>query len=290
MICITGASGQLGLHIQDQLIKKNYQYIAVERSQLDISDAKEVQHFFKNLDLTLLINTAAYTNVDQAEKNAQEAYAVNEKGIQHLSDICNLYDAPMVHISTDYVFNGMSHEPYQPNDETDPLNIYGQSKLAGEKVLINNANKFLLLRTSWVFSEYGKNFFKTILNLAKKNTHLRIVSDQFGNPTYAGDIAEALVSAIPNILLNQNINQVYHYGGHETCTWYEFATEICKEALLRKIIFKMPDIIPVPTSEFISKANRPQYSVLDSSIFCSNFNLSKSNWKLAIKKILKYYQ
>lgn len=287
MICVTGANGQLGLHIQEHLSKKCYEYIPVERSKLDISNDEEVKNFFKNINLTLLINAAAYTDVEKAERNIQEAYLVNEKGVRNLTNICNLKDAPIVHFSTDYVFNGTSTMPYQSEDKTDPINVYGQSKLAGELILKKHANKFLLVRTSWVFSEYGKNFFKTILNLAKENTVLKIVSDQYGNPTYAGDLAQALVSAIPEIFSSRNINQIYHYGGDDTCSWYEFANEICTQAVSQKILDQMPNIIPVPASEFITDANRPMYSVLDSSNFCSNFNQIKSNWKLAITKILK---
>ena len=272
MICVTGANGQLGLHIQEHLKKQCYEYIPVERSKLDISSNEEVKDFFKNINLTLLINAAAYTDVDKAERKVKEAYLVNEKGVRNLTNICNENDAPIIHVSTDYVFNGTSTKPYQSDDKTDPINVYGQSKLAGEITIKKHANKFLLLRTSWVFSEYGKNFFKTILNLAKENTVLKIVSDQYGNPTYAGDLAEALVSAIPKIFSNQNINQVYHYGGDDACSWYEFANEICAQAVSQKIIYQMPNIIPVSASEFVTEANRPSYSVLDSSNFCTDFN------------------
>ena len=287
MIFITGAGGQLGRHLQDQLLLSGYNFSSIERSKLDISNYKDVKEFFLNKNISILINAAAYTNVDKAEESIEEAFKVNKTGVENLIEICNQSNATLIHISTDYVFNGKSKKPYQPSDMCDPLGVYGKSKLAGETAVMKKANRFIIIRTSWVFSEHGRNFFKTIINLAKTRKELRVVADQYGNPTYAGDLAKAIVSLIPNILSDQNINHIYHYGGNQICSWYEFSSEICKEAVLCKIIPKMPDITPVKTSEFDTLAERPIFSGLDSSLLCKIINLSESDWKHAIKKILK---
>ena len=286
MIFITGADGQLGSHLQNYLKKQDLEFIPLNRKQLDISKKADVKKFFQDKKLSLLINAAAYTNVDQAEVCSEDAYRVNDLGVSNLAEICNLKNIPIIHISTDYVFDGFSDSPYRPDDPTNPICIYGKSKLAGERALIANTEKFLLIRTSWVFSEYGKNFFQTILRLAKTSETLKVISDQYGNPTYAGDLARAIVHSIPRILDDSNFFGTYHYGGDEVCSWYDFANEICEIASSKKIISKIPEIIPISSDEFISKAKRPIYSVLDSSKFCSTFNLDKSNWRLAIKNIL----
>lgn len=286
MIFVTGADGQLGTHLQNCLKEQDLAFTPLSRKQLDISKKADVKKFFQDKKFSLLINAAAYTNVDQAEVCSKDAYLVNDLGVSNLAEICNLKNTPIIHISTDYVFDGSGDSPYRPDDLTNPICIYGKSKLAGERALIASTKKFLLIRTSWVFSEHGKNFFKTILGLAKTTETLKVISNQYGNPTYAGDLARAIVHSIPRILEDSKFFGTYHYGGDEACSWYDFANEICHIASSKKIILKIPEIIPILSEEFISKAKRPSYSVLDSSKFCSTFNLNKSNWRLAIKDIL----
>ena len=287
MICLTGSEGQLGLHIQNQLKINGYEYLSLNKNTLDITNNKSIKKYFEDKNISLLINAAAYTNVDKAESDSKSAFLVNEKGPRYLSEVCNSFDAPIIHISTDYVFDGLNDCPYKPGDKTNPKSVYGKSKLAGEEAIISNANSYILIRTSWVFSEYRKNFFNTIFNLAKKNDTLRVVSDQFGSPTYAGDLAKAIVSIIPTIHLTQKIRATYHYGGDQICTWYDFANEICKEAFATKALIKIPKIIPVSSDEFLTPAKRPKYSALDSSEFCKSFSLNNSNWRTALKNIFK---
>ncbi|ETN95798.1 dTDP-4-dehydrorhamnose reductase [Zhouia amylolytica] len=279
-ILVTGASGQLGSELRVLSEGHSDQFIFTDRAELDITDREAVVSFFKQNTLDVLINCAAYTAVDKAESEEVLADFVNHKAVGYLAEACKKHNIKMIHISTDYVFNGKHYKPYKPNHPVDPVNIYGRTKLAGEQVMkeINPLNS-IILRTSWVYSSFGNNFVKTMLRLGKERESLNVIVDQVGTPTYARDLAGAVLKIIPQ-LNNDKIN-TYHYSNEGVCSWYDFAKEImditgldCK-------------VNAIPTEQYPTPAPRPYYSVLCKDDIKNQFNLVIPHWKEALKACLR---
>jgi len=253
-ILLTGADSQLAKCLKDRISNlSTYDFVFKTSKELDITDQKGVSEIFANNNFKYCINCAAYTNVDKAETEPENAYAVNAIGSKHLAKACKSFDTVLIHISTDYVFDGEKGEPYIETDKTNPLNIYGKSKLQGEIEIQNLWRKHFIIRTSWLFSEYGNNFLKTILRLSKEKNEVNVINDQFGIPTYAGDLAEVILKIIS---LKKKEFGIYHYSNFGNVSWYDFAKEILRLAEVNC------RVVPITSAEFVSNVVRPMNSVL----------------------------
>ncbi|MCQ0112051.1 dTDP-4-dehydrorhamnose reductase [Zhouia amylolytica] len=279
-IWVTGAAGQLGSEFKELAMQSSDTFIFTDRSELDITDQEAIEVFLEKHDVDVFINCAAYTAVDSAESEKELAYLINAKAVGYLAEACKRHAVKMIHISTDYVFDGEGGEPYQPMDELAPINEYGASKLAGERAMQEvNPTHSMIIRTSWVYSPYGKNFVKTMLRLGAEKERLKVVSDQFGSPTYARDLAEAILTILPN--LNNEKVEVYHYSNEGVCSWHEFAIAIMELANLDC------EVLPINTADFPTKAPRPGYSVLDTESIKQDFNINIPHWKDSLKSCLE---
>lgn len=260
-VVLTGANGQLGRCLQD-VFPEDWDIHAFGSLELDITNYDDVG---KILEITpdVIINAAAYTKVDLAEVEIEQAYAVNAMGVYHLAKAAKKTDARLIHVSTDYVFDGSKRIPYTETDATCPINVYGQSKLAGENLALATHVDTLILRTSWVFSEYGNNFLKTMLRIGRTNQQLRIVGDQVGTPTYARDIANSIIHLIKN---HTNVRGILNIAGKDICSWAEFATQIFQTITQLDDNYNLPKVIDITTSEYPMAAKRPLYSVLDTKL------------------------
>lgn len=285
---ITGAKGQVGYCLTKQLQSKA-DVLAVDRDELDITNRDAVFKVVREFHPDVIINAAAHTAVDRAESEIELSEAINVKGPQYLAEAANEIDAIILHISTDYVFEGTGSGEYKENDEPNPQGVYGKTKLAGE-IAVQQANKrHIILRTAWVFGEHGNNFVKTMLRLAKERESLGIVSDQFGGPTYAGDIASSLIH-IANIILNskRDVFGVYHFTGKPYVSWADFAKKIFDEAVSQKVLEKAPLVNFIATSNYPTSAKRPANSRLDLTKIDEVFGIKPSNWQQALKNIKAY--
>ncbi len=284
-IAVTGSKGQLGLKIKD--CSDNFQgfnFLYFDIDELDITDKNQIERLFRDYKIDALVNCAAYTAVDKAEEDGEAAEILNALAPGYLAEICFNYKAKFIHISTDYIFDGNAKTPYTEDSTTNPQSVYGATKLLGEKIVLEKNPDAVIIRTSWLYSEYGNNFVKTILRFAKEKEFLKVVNDQFGTPTYAGDLAYAVLKIL-DIFQKQNTWQsgVFHFSNMGVCTWYDFAVEILKVAKINT------PVKPVDSSEFMVKAKRPAYSVFDKSKITSKFQLDIPNWQLSLQKMLKEY-
>ena len=271
-VLLTGANGQLGNCFVD-IFPSKWELIKTDAEQLDITDKYAVDRFIAKYKPDAIINAAAYTAVDKAEDEPQLAYNVNVIGPKNLSISSRKYNAKFFHVSTDYVFDGTNNIPYVEEDITNPINIYGETKRKGEIAVLDNDPSAIVIRTSWVFSPYGNNFVKTMLRLATEKQQLSIIDDQLGNPTYAGDLAQLILQ-----LLDKKIDGgIYHFCGDSSTSWFMFAKRIFEIASNQKIITQSPEIIPVKTEAFPTKATRPKYSVMSVEKL-GKYGLSASAW------------
>ena len=271
-VLLTGANGQLGNCFAD-IFPSKWELIKTDAEQLDITDKYAVDRFIAKYKPDAIINAAAYTAVDKAEDEPQLAYNVNVIGPKNLSISSRKYNAKFFHVSTDYVFDGTNNIPYVEEDITNPINIYGETKRKGEIAVLDNDPTAIVIRTSWVFSPYGNNFVKTMLRLATEKQQLSIIDDQLGNPTYAGDLAQLILQ-----LLDKKIDGgIYHFCGDSSTSWFMFAKRIFEIASNQKIITQSPEIIPVKTEAFPTKATRPKYSVMSVEKL-GKYGLSASAW------------
>jgi|LauGreDrversion4_1035100.scaffolds.fasta_scaffold35966_3 dTDP-4-dehydrorhamnose reductase len=276
---ITGANGQLGRCLQETLDAKGIDFVALSRTDLDITNSALVKENFSSIKPDVVINTAAYTNVEQAEIDSVTAFKINQLGAANVATASKSIGANLVHFSTDYVFAGNNISPWRENDLTEPLSIYGKSKLAGEvEILKEYPKKSLIIRTAWLYSPYGKNFYKTMLAKALNgDENMRVVSDQIGQPTSALDLAELTVKAI-----TENVaSGIFHGTNAGSCSWFEFA----------KYIFEIAGadtarVTPVLSSEFTTKVQRPKYSVLDNQKWSEFGILPLGLWKDSVQKVL----
>jgi dTDP-4-dehydrorhamnose reductase len=276
VVLVTGANGQLGQAIQS--IAKNYlnlNFVFCNSTDLDISNKENCQAVFRKIKPDYCINAAAYTAVDKAESEQYKAELINVIGAKNLAETCNELDAKLIHISTDFVFDGSNNIPYTENQIPNPRGVYGQTKLDGEKEIQNVFQNYYIIRTSWVYSQFGNNFMKTMLRLASERTSLSVVNDQIGTPTNAVDLAEALVQ----IVLNNNQYGIYNFSNEGQCSWYDFAKKIFE---INNVNI---DLKAIPTSEFPTPAERPKYSVLDKSKIKSTFGITIKTWEESLKSI-----
>ena len=284
-ILVTGKNGQLGQSINKLInietkIENNpssNEFIFVGREELDLSNNSSIINYFDNHDkFDIVINSAAYTAVDQAEEEQELANQVNHLAVKQLAEIVKEQKARLIHISTDYVFNGESDKPYIETSETNPINVYGKSKLAGEKALqaVMPMNA-VIIRTSWVYSEYGNNFVKTMLRLGKERDELNVVSDQIGSPTYATDLAGAILEIIKNKEFREEdqATQIYHYSNEGEISWHDFAKEIFKIA---KTNCK---VNPITTQQYPTPAKRPKNTLMNKNKIIEKFGVKNTNWK-----------
>lgn len=279
-ILLTGADGQLGRCFQDRL-PAGWEILATDTAELDITDLARVEEVVKDLQPDAIVNAAAYTAVDKAESEPELAEKINAMGPENLAIVANKQGIRLVHVSTDYVFDGNATEPYSEDSATNPLSVYGKTKLAGEQAVAKASPEAIIVRTAWVFSEYGNNFVKTMLRLAKERDALGIVADQRGCPTYAGDLAQAIIS-----LLEKNVEGgIYHYCGDKEVSWYEFAQEIFAVATQKAVLSKAPALTSITTAQYPTPAHRPPYSTLAGEK-TKALGIVLSDWKRALKKTI----
>ncbi len=287
-ILVTGKNGQLGKSIHKLVAntKRTDDFIFVGREELNLSNENNIARYFENNVFDIIINCAAYTAVDKAEEERDLANQINHLAVKQLAQIANKQKATLVHISTDYVFDGESDKPYAETDATNPINIYGKTKLAGEQALKETIpTNAIIIRTSWVYSEYGNNFVKTMLKLGEQRDELNVVSDQIGSPTYATDLANAILEIIKNKAFKEvgQAMQIYHYSNEGDISWYEFAMEIFK---LTKIDCK---VNPITTERYPTPAKRPKNTLMNKENINKVFNIQINSWKdslLACTKII----
>ena len=280
-LLVTGSKGQLGLELASlESNFLNYTFFFTDKSLLNITNFNEVEKFVLNNEIAIIINCAAYTNVDLAEDEADLANEINHLAVQNLAKIAKKHCVKLIHISTDYVFDGVSKTPYLENSVTNPQNVYGVSKLKGEKAMLalNPANS-IVVRTSWLYSRFGNNFVKTILKLSKEKDNISVVSDQIGSPTNAHDLAKTILQIIP-FLKSEGV-ELYHYANKGECSWFQFAEEIIKLSKNNCLVE------PIPASEFNSKAKRPNFSLLNTEKIEQKFKLKIPHWKVSLKKCVE---
>ncbi|OZY87683.1 dTDP-4-dehydrorhamnose reductase [Cellvibrio mixtus] len=289
-ILVTGANGQVGYCLQQQLREQGWDFVALTRTELDISDSVAVNSAVAQYQPDIIINAAAYTAVDKAEQEQALAYAINRDGPANLARAAKDNGAAILHISTDYVFAGDATGTYSENDPTAPQGVYGKSKLEGEEAVAAINDKHIILRTAWVFGEHGNNFVKTMIRLGNSRDTLGIVADQEGGPTYAGDIANALLSIAKHYATgNTTPWGTYHYAGLPHISWFGFAQHIFaqveKAALYNKAI---PQLNAITTADYPTPAKRPANSKLDCSKLENAFGIAPSDWQSALKNISTY--
>tara|TARA_A100001015_G_C15022454_1_gene728696 strand:+ start:2001 stop:2870 length:870 start_codon:yes stop_codon:yes gene_type:complete len=284
-ILVLGSSGQLGRCLQDQLKNPESEIIFSSRTLIDIRDFHETKKTISEIQPNIIINAAAYTAVDEAEKNFQEADVINHLAVMNIATICKNLNIFLIHISTDYVFNGYSQTPYTESSLTDPKTIYGKTKLDGENAILKSNCNYAIIRTSWVFSEYGDNFLKTMMKLSAKKNKILVVDDQVGCPTYAQDLAKAISLLLPLIKKKVKINTIYNFCGDKEISWYKFAVFIF--STMKQLGHKVPKhVIKAKSIHMNFVADRPYFSVLNSSKFCNQFKTKPSNWEIAVNKII----
>jgi dTDP-4-dehydrorhamnose reductase len=277
-ILVTGGNGQLGSELKE--IVPNYQdynFLFTDVKALDITNHTTVAAFIMSNNITVIINCAAYTAVDKAESEPELSDAINHLAVANFAQIAKDNNIKLVHISTDYVFDGANHKPYVEKDTPNPKSVYGKTKLAGERAMqtINPENS-IIIRTSWVYSSYGNNFVKTMLRLGKERDELNVVADQIGTPTYAGDLAQAILTLLPQI--NNETVQLFHYSNEGVCSWYDFAKAIFE---IKGLPIK---VNPIETSQYPTPAKRPFYSVLNKTNIKENFQMEIPYWKTSLDK------
>ncbi|MBY7896580.1 dTDP-4-dehydrorhamnose reductase [Vibrio fluvialis] len=287
-VLITGCNGQVG-HCLTERLKSKAEILALDYEGLDITDQQAVSKTVSDFKPDYIINAAAHTAVDRAEQEVELSNAINRGGPQYLAQAAQKINAVILHISTDYVFDGTGDKPYVETDNTGPQGVYGQTKLAGELAVAQSCEKHLILRTAWVFGEHGNNFVKTMLRLAQTRDELNIIGDQFGGPTYAGDIADALIAMVDYIEQGQQPAWgVYHFAGMPYASWYEFAAKIFQLAETKGVLAKQPKIASIPTSAYPTSAKRPANSRLDCSKIANQFGIQSSDWVAALDNIQAY--
>ena len=281
-ILVTGCRGQLGSEIHRLSVgKKGMDFFFVDLPELDITDSGAVERFCDQRRIDAIVNCAAYTAVDKAEDEPEYAFKVNRDGAGVLAATAARRDAFLVHVSTDYVFNGESCRPYRETDPTSPLGVYGQSKWEGEEAVREAASSHVIVRTSWLYSEFGTNFVKTMLRLGAERDALNVVFDQVGTPTRATDLADVLLHMLGRTDRGQAYAGTYHYSNEGVCSWYDFACAVMK---LKGLSCR---VTPVPSDEYPTSAKRPHYSVLDKGKIKSDWNLDISHWYESLERMLR---
>lgn len=288
-VLVLGSKGQLGQCLNDQLANTEHEVVYTSREQIDIAEFEVTKVQILRISPDIVINATAYTAVDKAEEEHQAADRINHLAVANISTICDQLDCWLIHVSTDYVFDGNSEVPYKEDNPTNAQGVYGASKLKGEAAIEASGCKYLIIRTAWVYSEYGNNFLKTMLRLGADRDELSIVGDQIGCPTYAQDIAKSIVSILSCLDLKDSSSGMYHYCGDEPCSWYEFARAIFLEAEVHGL--KTPSYVKsITTADYPTPAIRPAYSVLDCTKIESCFDVTRSNWREGTKTVIDRLQ
>ena len=282
-LLITGGNGQLATALCQHEKVRNFALFPCSSEKLDITQPTDIANALSTIQPDYVINTAAYTAVDNAELHSDHAMSVNYLGAKLLALACDKNNIPLLHVSTDYVFDGNKKQPYREEDETNPLNVYGKSKLLGEQAVRNYCQHHLILRVSGVFSSHGNNFLKTILRLATEKKELRIVVDQITCPTYAGDIAGVIFS-----LLQHKLHGTYHFCGADAVSWHQFALLIIEHAKQQRDLL-VETVLPIPANAYQSVAKRPLYSVLDCSKLLHDATIQQPSLQTAVQRALQEY-
>ncbi len=278
-ILVTGANGQLGSEIK--VISNDYaeyQFFFTDFEELDITKKNEINKFVKTYKINIIINCAAYTAVDKAEDEKEKANLINVTGPDNLSEISSQNNIVLIHISTDYVFDGTNCTPYKEDDKTKPIGFYGLSKYNGEQSVLKHNSKTIIIRTSWLYSLFGNNFVKTIQRLASTKNSIDVIFDQIGTPTYANDLAKAILSIIQNMDFEYKHKDIYHFSNEGVTSWYDFACAIVE------LTNSNCKVNPIESSEFYSKTKRPFYSVLNKKKIKNKFNIVIPHWRDALKR------
>ncbi len=285
-ILLTGKNGQLGRCFKDVLTGTDHALFAYGSTELNIADTQQVADVVQQVKPDIIVNAAAYTAVDKAETDSDSAYLVNATGPELLAKQAAILDIPFVHVSTDYVFDGDAVEPYLQTDETNPQGVYGASKLAGERAVTAACDKHIILRTAWVFSEYGNNFVKTMVRLAKERDELSVVADQYGCPTYAGDLAKAILHICEQHAQGKPLAWgTYHYCGDTPTSWHGFARAIFAKAEVLGVIDKRPQLTAISSAQYPTRAKRPEYSVMKDENL-SLLGITPSDWSAGLRSVL----
>ena len=279
-ILIIGGNGQLG-NCLNKLISEyalDYEFHFTDYDTLDITNQKQINEYFSEYEPHYCINVSAYTAVDLAEQEKEKAFAINAKGVRHLAEACAEKGIDLIHISTDYVFSGDTNIPYSEDDFTNPLSVYGASKLEGENLALENNPKTIIIRTSWLYSEFGKNFVKTMLNLFSTKDELNVVADQFGQPTNANDLAEAIMKIIST---EEKEYGVFHFSNYPETTWFDFAKKIAE---LSKSKIK---INPISTEQYPTPAKRPMRSTMCLNKIENSYNIEPKYWENSLEECME---
>jgi dTDP-4-dehydrorhamnose reductase len=286
-ILVTGAAGQLGADLVPALKTAGHEVLGLSSAELDITAASAVEEAVNKYSPSVIVNCGAYTKVDLAEKEKERAYAVNRDGAANIAGVAMMFGAALVHISTDFVFDGRTPAPYREDSPANPLSVYGDSKLKGEAEIAKRLEEHFIIRTSWLYGAGGGNFVKTILRLASERETLRVVYDQTGTPTWTVDLAGAVVRVVERSESGARAYGVYHYSGEGVASWYDFAVAVVEEAASLGAPLKCARIEPILTVEYPTPAARPAYSVLDKKKIRSTFGLSIPHWRSSLKRMIK---
>jgi len=289
MIFIIGSNGQLGCELVKGCRIRNLPFIAVDYPDIDITDTRSITASIGSETVSVVVNAAAYTAVDQAETDPKAAAAVNSDGAGNLARSCRERKIPLVHISTDYVFNGRGPHPYKEDDPVSPLGVYGETKASGEEKVRLNLSEHLIIRTAWLYGVNGNNFVKKMLEIGRREDKVRVVDDQIGSPTYAADLANAILDICERAGRSGKVNWgTYHYCGKDAMSWYDFAGLIFQSAS-RYETLAVKVVEPIPSSVFPSQANRPAFSVLDCTKIYQSFAIKPRHCKDSLDEMLAEY-
>lgn len=281
-ILVTGANGQLANELK--VLSSGfpqYQFLFTTKDELAIENTAALTSFFEKNKIDYCINCAAYTAVDKAEWEKEKAFLINADAVGNLADICSIYQTKLIHISTDYVYDGSANVPLKEEGKTAPLNTYGASKLKGEELAFERNSSTLIIRTSWVYSSFGNNFVKTMMRLYKEKSEISVINDQFGSPTYAADLAGIIIKFIEETKQGKSFSGIVNYSNSGVTTWYEFAEEI------KSLVNSNCKINAIPTAAYPTPAKRPLYSVLDTSKIKKLLQIEIPNWKESLKKCVR---
>lgn len=276
-VLVTGANGQLGRSIRARVEAfPGFDFLFTDVDTLDICDSEAVRSFVTEHDVRYIMNCAAFTAVDRAEENVELCERINSDAARILGEVAAEIGAKVIHVSTDYVFDGTSCRPYREDDATCPVSVYGRTKLAGEIGLMKACPDSVILRTAWLYSEYGNNFMKTVLRLAADRDELRFIFDQVGSPTYAGDLAMAMLTILNSDVDGKFVPGIYHFSNEGVCSWYDFTVKILDIAGLKK------RVVPIETKDYPTPAKRPHYSVLNKAKVKSVYGIEIPHWESSL--------
>jgi len=280
-ILVTGSNGQLGNEVR--IVSESYKsfnFYFTDIEQLDITDYQKLEEFVTKIGINCIINCSGYTAVDKAESEKDLAFLINDTSVGYLADISSKFKILLIHVSTDYVFDGMSYIPYNEDDTTNPLSVYGSSKLAGEKKILSSNADTVIIRTSWLYSSFGNNFVKTMIRLGNERDILKVVFDQVGSPTYAYDLAVGIMKIVETERKGIS-KEVYHFSNEGVTSWYDFAIAIMEEMNIKC------KVLPIETKDYPTPAKRPFYSVFNKSKIKNKFIIEIPHWRNSLREMLK---